>query len=78
MRRSAESPLPFEINKKELKTGLETLLDHRVLSLRHPQVHAVFTIQSTDLLMNGLEVTTGGQAHPPSSHADGLDTEPGT
>lgn len=42
----AESPLPFEINKKELKTGLETILDHRVISLRHPKVHAVFTIQS--------------------------------
>ncbi|MFZ5825338.1 MAG: aspartate--tRNA(Asn) ligase [Bacillota bacterium] len=42
----AESPLPFEINKKELKPGLETLLDHRVISLRHPLIHAVFTIQS--------------------------------
>ncbi|MFZ5816795.1 MAG: aspartate--tRNA(Asn) ligase [Bacillota bacterium] len=42
----AESPLPFEINKKELKAGLEALLDHRVISLRHPQIHAVFTIQS--------------------------------
>lgn len=44
---AAESPLPFEINKKELKTGLEALLDHRVISLRHPKAHAVFTIQST-------------------------------
>lgn len=43
---AAESPLPFEINKKELKTGLESLLDHRVISLRHPKLHAVFTIQS--------------------------------
>lgn len=42
----AESPLPFEVNKKELKPGLETLLDHRVISLRHPRTHAVFTVQS--------------------------------
>lgn len=44
---AAESPLPFEINKKELKTGLESLLDHRVISLRNPKLHAIFTIQST-------------------------------
>lgn len=42
----AANPLPFEINKKEIKAGLEAVLDHRVLSLRNPKVHAVFTIQS--------------------------------
>jgi nondiscriminating aspartyl-tRNA synthetase len=41
------APLAFEINKKALKANLETLLDHRVLSMRSPQIHAVFTIQST-------------------------------
>ncbi|HWH71546.1 MAG TPA: amino acid--tRNA ligase-related protein, partial [Candidatus Sulfotelmatobacter sp.] len=40
-------PLPFEINKKDVKTGLETILDHRVLSLRNPKIHAAFTVQST-------------------------------
>jgi nondiscriminating aspartyl-tRNA synthetase len=40
-------PLPFEINKKEVKAGLESVLDHRVLSMRNPLIHAVFTIQST-------------------------------
>ena len=39
-------PLPFEINKKAVKAGLESILDHRVLSMRNPQIHAVFTIQS--------------------------------
>ncbi|MDB4897015.1 MAG: aspS [Firmicutes bacterium] len=38
--------LPFEINKKELKAGLEAVLDHRVLSLRNPKLHAVFSIQA--------------------------------
>lgn len=39
-------PLPFEINKKEVKAGLESVLDHRVLSMRNPLIHAIFTIQS--------------------------------
>lgn len=43
---SSAAPLPFEINKKEVKAGLESVLDHRVLSLRNPKLHAVFTIQS--------------------------------
>lgn len=41
------APLAFEVNKKELKANLETMLDHRVLSMRNPQVHAVFSIQAT-------------------------------
>lgn len=49
--------LPFEINKKKLNVGLDHLLNHRVLSLRHEQINAIFTIQSvfvkgfTDFLM---------------------------
>jgi nondiscriminating aspartyl-tRNA synthetase len=39
--------LPFELNKKNLKAGLDLQLDHRPLSLRHPKVNAVFRIQST-------------------------------
>lgn len=39
-------PLPFEINRPKVKAGLEAVLDHRVHSLRHPKLHAVFTIQS--------------------------------
>lgn len=42
----ARPALPFEINKKEVKAGLEAVLDHRVLSLRNPQIHAIFTIQA--------------------------------
>ncbi|MCM2983320.1 aspartate--tRNA(Asn) ligase [Niallia circulans] len=39
-------PLPFEINKNQVKVGLDHLLNHRVLSLRHEQINAIFTIQS--------------------------------
>ncbi|MCE5172317.1 aspartate--tRNA(Asn) ligase [Paenibacillus profundus] len=42
----AESPLPFDLNKKQLKVRLDTMLDHRVLSLRHRRAHSIFTIQS--------------------------------
>lgn len=43
---AAASPLPFEINKKTIGARLDTMLDHRVLSLRHPSVHATFRIQA--------------------------------
>ncbi|WII35370.1 aspartate--tRNA(Asn) ligase [Paenibacillus thiaminolyticus] len=42
----AASPLPFDLNKKHLKVRLETMLDHRVLSLRHRKAHSIFTIQA--------------------------------
>lgn len=42
----AASPLPFDLNKKHLKVRLDTMLDHRVLSLRHSKAHSIFTIQS--------------------------------
>lgn len=42
----AASPLPFDLNKKHLKVRLDTMLDHRVLSLRHRKAHSIFTIQS--------------------------------
>ncbi|GAA3401899.1 aspartate--tRNA(Asn) ligase [Paenibacillus hodogayensis] len=43
---SAAAPLPFELNKKTIPARLDTMLDHRALSLRHPQTHATFTVQS--------------------------------
>lgn len=38
--------LPFDISKPVLHASLETLLDHRALSLRHPTIAAVFHIAS--------------------------------
>ncbi|TNJ66667.1 aspartate--tRNA(Asn) ligase [Paenibacillus hemerocallicola] len=43
---AAAAPLPFEINKKTIGARLDTMLDNRVLSLRHPKVHATFHIQA--------------------------------
>ena len=39
-------PLPFEINKKELKPGLDTFLDYAPLGLRHLQKRALFRISA--------------------------------
>jgi len=38
--------LPFDMGGDELNLELPTLLDHRALSLRHPQIQAIFKIQA--------------------------------
>lgn len=38
--------MPVTINKKELKAGLDTILDFRTLTLRHPKIKAIFKVQS--------------------------------
>jgi nondiscriminating aspartyl-tRNA synthetase len=43
--------LPVEINKPEVELQLETLLDNRVVTLRHPKQRAIFRIQAA--LMHG-------------------------
>lgn len=37
---------PFEINKEDIDVNLDNILNHRVLSLRHPSLNAVFKIQA--------------------------------
>ncbi|MDP2873185.1 MAG: aspartate--tRNA(Asn) ligase [Bacillota bacterium] len=43
---SAAEPPPFEINLPAVKAGLDLILDHRVISLRHPTAQAVFRIKA--------------------------------
>ncbi|MBW9157956.1 aspartate--tRNA(Asn) ligase [Clostridium tagluense] len=38
--------LPIEINKDELEVNLDTMLNNRVLSLRHAKVNSIFKIQN--------------------------------
>ncbi len=38
--------MPVTINKKELKAGLDTILDKRTLTLRNPQIRNIFKVQS--------------------------------
>lgn len=42
---SASADLPLQINKRSLSAGLDTLLNHRALSLRAPQARAAFRVQ---------------------------------
>lgn len=43
---SPDRELPFVMNKKELNIALDTNLDFRSVSLRHPQQRAIFRIQN--------------------------------
>jgi nondiscriminating aspartyl-tRNA synthetase len=38
--------VPVELNKKELRANLDTLLDHRPLTLRNPEQRAIFKVAS--------------------------------
>lgn len=51
--------LPLEINKGELEANLDTVLNNRVLSLRHEKVNAVFKIQAC--LAQGFGEFLGGE-----------------
>lgn len=42
----AQSPLPIQVNLDDLDINLDTLLDNRVLGLRHPKEMAIFKIQA--------------------------------
>lgn len=47
----AEPNLPIHVNKTDIDVPIETLLEHRVLGLRHPKEQAIFKIQSE--IVNG-------------------------
>jgi len=38
--------LPIEINKESLDVSLDTMLNNRVLSLRHEKIHSIFKVQN--------------------------------
>lgn len=44
---AVEEDLPIEINKEELEANIDTILNNRVLALRHPKTNAIFKVQST-------------------------------
>jgi nondiscriminating aspartyl-tRNA synthetase len=43
----AAADLPFQVNADFSTTGLEAILDHRLLSLRNPKILSIFRVQST-------------------------------
>ncbi len=46
MLNQSEQPLPIIVNQADLDVQLDTLLEHRVLGLRHPKEQAIFKIQA--------------------------------
>lgn len=42
----AKEELPIEINKEDLEVNLDTMLNNRVLSLRHKKINAIFKVQN--------------------------------
>jgi nondiscriminating aspartyl-tRNA synthetase len=42
----ASAELPFKVNGDIAKTGLDTILDYRILSLRNPKIRAIFKVQA--------------------------------
>lgn len=48
---SCSNELPIEINKDELNVNLDTMLNNRVLSLRHEKINSIFKVQN--LIVNG-------------------------
>jgi nondiscriminating aspartyl-tRNA synthetase len=50
---SRTEELPFDLTKSDLNLNLTTLLDNRVLSLRHPKVKAIFKLY--DILLKSYE-----------------------
>ncbi|MDR2742581.1 MAG: aspartate--tRNA(Asn) ligase [Treponema sp.] len=42
----AAPDLPYQVNGDISRTGLETILDNRILSLRNPRIRAIFKVQA--------------------------------
>ena len=37
--------IPLQINREDIDSGIEAILDNRVLSLRNPKIHSIFNVQ---------------------------------
>ncbi|MCJ8171509.1 aspartate--tRNA(Asn) ligase [Clostridium botulinum] len=48
---AALDKVPIEINKENLEINLDTMLNNRILSLRHPKVNSIFKVQNS--IVNG-------------------------
>ncbi|RJO59983.1 aspartate--tRNA(Asn) ligase [candidate division WS5 bacterium] len=68
--------IPIEINKKEIKANLDTLLDNRPLTLRAPKQRAIFRVQSeiTNEFREFLEAKGFKEVNTPKIVSSGLET----
>ncbi len=75
---SAEPDLPYPVNQDPEKTGLETILDNRYISLRNPKILAIFRVQDTILKCFAEHMRGEGFTEVKTSKLIGTGTEGGT
>ncbi len=76
---SAAAPdLPFPVNQDPTKTSLESILDHRMISLRNPAILSIFRVQSTILRCFAEHLRAQGFTEIKTSKLIGTGTEGGT
>jgi nondiscriminating aspartyl-tRNA synthetase len=74
----AAPDLPYQVNGDPAKVGLEAMLDHRGLSLRHPKTRAIFRIQATIIEAFGAYLRSQDFTEIKTSKLVGTGTEGGT
>jgi nondiscriminating aspartyl-tRNA synthetase len=74
----AAPDLPFPVNQDPEKSGLETILDNRYISLRNPKILSIFKVQSTILGHFAAHMRREGFCEIKTSKLIGTGTEGGT
>lgn len=71
----AKEELPIEINKEDLDLNLDTMLNNRVLSLRHKKINAIFKVQNiiTDSFREFLNKEGFTEIHTPKIVKEGAE-----
>lgn len=71
----AKEELPIEINKENLELNLDTMLNNRVLSLRHKKINAIFKVQNiiTDSFREFLNKEGFTEIHTPKIVKEGAE-----
>jgi nondiscriminating aspartyl-tRNA synthetase len=75
---SAAPDLPFPVNQDPGKTSLESILDHRMISVRAPAILSIFRLQSTILRCFAEHLRGEGFTEIKTSKLIGTGTEGGT
>jgi len=75
---AAAADLPFPVNQDPGKTSLESILDHRMISLRNPSILSIFRLQATILLAFADHLRSEGFTEIKTSKLIGSGTEGGT
>lgn len=74
----AEPDLPIPVNQDLDKLSLDTILDHRMISLRNPKIRAIFELQSAILDYFAGHMRSEGFTEIKTSKLIGTGTEGGT